>query len=97
MPVDQPVQLNVVVVLAERINQHLGDFQPADVEAKLQGYIGLMEKALKKLRGNKRKEKHREDSADYPNHLQRREERKVHVRLLVLAGAFRLVDELSAE
>jgi len=34
--IDKPVQFDVVVVLAERVDQHFGDFQPSDVEAKLQ-------------------------------------------------------------
>lgn len=35
VPIYQPIQLDIVVILAERINQHLSDFQPADVETKL--------------------------------------------------------------
>jgi hypothetical protein len=35
VPVDEPIQLDVVVVFSERINQNLGDFQPPDVEAEL--------------------------------------------------------------
>lgn len=33
--IDQPVQLDVVVILAEWINENFGDFQPANVEAEL--------------------------------------------------------------
>lgn len=33
--IDQPVQLDVVVILTEWINQNLGNFEPADVEAEL--------------------------------------------------------------
>lgn len=40
---------------------------------------------------------HTEDSIDYSNYLQRRKEWKIHVRLLILPGAFRMVDELSAK
>lgn len=36
MPVDQPVQFDVIVILAERIDQHFGHLQPAHVEDKLQ-------------------------------------------------------------
>lgn len=40
----QPIQLDVIVVFAERINQHLGDFQPSDVETKLQENINFIKK-----------------------------------------------------
>jgi hypothetical protein len=33
--VNEPVELDVVVVLAERVDQHLGHLQPPDVKAKL--------------------------------------------------------------
>lgn len=33
--IDQPVEFDVVVVLAEGIYQYLGNFEPSDVEAKL--------------------------------------------------------------
>jgi hypothetical protein len=46
--INKPVELNVVVVLAERIDQHFGDFQPSDVEAKLQQYVD--ERGFKNLR-----------------------------------------------
>lgn len=35
MPVDQPVELDVVVVLAEGVYQDLSHLQPAHIEAKL--------------------------------------------------------------
>jgi hypothetical protein len=33
--VNEPIELNVVIVLAERVDQHLGHLQPPDVKAKL--------------------------------------------------------------
>lgn len=36
MPIDEPVELDVVVILAEWVDQHLGHFQPPHVETKLQ-------------------------------------------------------------
>jgi hypothetical protein len=33
--INEPIQLDVVVVLAEWIDEHFRDFQPADVEAEL--------------------------------------------------------------
>lgn len=42
MPVDQPIQLDVVVIFAERINQHFCDFQPSDVKTKLQEYTSVL-------------------------------------------------------
>lgn len=35
--INEPIQFNVIIVLAEGIDQHLGDFQPSHVEAKLKG------------------------------------------------------------
>jgi hypothetical protein len=35
MTIDEPIQLNVVVVLAEWVDEHLCHFQPSNVEAKL--------------------------------------------------------------
>lgn len=35
MPIDQPVQFDIVVVFAEGIYQHLGNLQPSDIKAKL--------------------------------------------------------------
>lgn len=43
--INQPVQLDIIIVLTERIDQHLGDFQPADVETKLRKYIGSIKEA----------------------------------------------------
>lgn len=36
VPIYQPIQLDIVVILAEWIDQHLGNFQPSDVKTKLQ-------------------------------------------------------------
>lgn len=41
MTIDQPVQLDVVIILAEWINENFGNFQPADVEAELEGKLAL--------------------------------------------------------
>lgn len=35
VPIYQPIQLNVIVVLAKWIDKHFGHFQPAHVEHKL--------------------------------------------------------------
>lgn len=35
MPVNQPVQLDIVVVFTEGVDENLCDFQPTDVKAKL--------------------------------------------------------------
>lgn len=35
--VDQPIQFNVVIVFAKRIDQDLGHFQPSNIKAKLKG------------------------------------------------------------
>jgi hypothetical protein len=35
MSVDEPVELNVVIILAKRVDEHLGHLQPPDVKAKL--------------------------------------------------------------
>lgn len=35
MTINQPVELEIVIVLAERIDKHLGDFQPANIKTKL--------------------------------------------------------------
>jgi len=42
MSIYQPVQLDVVVIFAKRINQHLCDFQPSDVKTELQQYISVL-------------------------------------------------------
>lgn len=34
--IDQPVQLDVIVVFAEWIDEHFGNFQPSNVKAKLE-------------------------------------------------------------
>lgn len=35
MPVNQPIELDIVIILSKRVDQHLGYFQPTDVEAEL--------------------------------------------------------------
>ena len=40
VPVDEVVELEVVVVLAERVDQRLGDFHPPDVEHELEADQG---------------------------------------------------------
>ena len=37
MPVDQPVKLKVIVILTKRINECLGNLEPAKEESKLNG------------------------------------------------------------
>lgn len=39
VPVDEPVELDVVVILAEGVDKDLGDLEPADVEAELKQNI----------------------------------------------------------
>ena len=35
MSVDEPIQLDVIVVFAERVDEHFSYFQPANVETEL--------------------------------------------------------------
>lgn len=84
----KPIQLNVVVVLAEGIDQHLGDFQPSHVEAELKGTHRVDWLAITGY----------SFTAVCASHLQRREKWEIHVGFLVFpasdVGAF---DKLSAE
>jgi hypothetical protein len=41
MPVNKPVEFNVIVVFTERIDQNFSYFQPSDIETELKQNKGL--------------------------------------------------------